>query len=322
MKRYIVLLLTFICVLATTGCGAVSHTETDYPAAIMAEGSIYLKSAAAMPAEIAPSAIIGYTTSYTDTYPEKDGETNFSRELNLPYAKVKGGIAVLYENEWYLCTPKDEAVGSGGGTISFYAEPTKEGTEPVVVDASSLSEKQAEELRKVIDDVDTWVNDALVDRLAYYFDGYIEFAGDQTLYYFTYEYNVIYFNQQFAEIPAEDMQVIKNIALANGVPVDLYLEQPGSFSYAEVTATFKAGDPGVKSEGFMNTESVPISGRIWDVKTQALNECTIEYDTVTVGYDETAEVWEITYSTANTLGNCQSVYMNRDGVTLLIVYGE
>ncbi|MBQ3194801.1 MAG: hypothetical protein IJB59_14665, partial [Oscillospiraceae bacterium] len=267
------------------------------------------------------SAIIGYTTSYTDTYPEKDGETNFNRELNMPYARVEGGIAVLYENEWYLCTPKEENAGSGGGTISFYSEPTREGTDPVDYHCSSISKKQAEELRKIIDDVDTWVNDALVDRLAYYFDGHIEFAGDKKLYYFSYEYNVIYFSQQFAEIPAEDMQVIKDIAISKGIPVDLHLEQPGSFSYTEVTATFKTGDPGVKSEGFVNTESAPIS-RIWDVKTQALNECTIEYDTVTVNYDETAKVWEVTCSTANTLGNCQSVYMDENGVTLLIVYGE
>ena len=320
MKRYIALILAIVCVLALAGCAP--HTEKDYPAAIMVEGTVYLKSAAAMPAEIDESSIIGYTTSYTDTYPEKDGETNFNRELNMPYARVEGGIAVLYENEWYLCTQKDEEAGAGGGTIAFYAEPTREGRKPVSSGATSLSMKRAEELRKIIDDVNTWVNDALVDRLAYYFDGHIEFAGDKTLYYFTYEYNVIYFNQQFAEIPAEDMQYIKNIAIASGYPVDLHLEQPGSFSYAEVTAAYKAGDPGVKSEGFVNTESVPMSSRIWDVKTQALNECTIEYDTVTVNYDETAKVWEVTYSTANTLGNCQSVYMDENGVTLLIVYGE
>ena len=319
MKRYITLLLAIVCVLALAGCG--SHTEKDYPAAIMVEGTVYLKSAAAMPAEIDESAIIGYTTSYTDTYPEKDGETNFNREVNMPYARVEGGIAVLYENEWYLCTPKDENAGSGGGTISFYSEPTRENTEPAVVDCSSISKKQAKELRRMIDDVDEWIDDHSVNRLAYYFDGHIEFSGDKTLYYFTYEYNVIYYNHYFAEIPAEDMQVIKDIAIAKGMPVDLHLEQPGSFSYAEVTATFKSGDSGVKSEGFVNTEFAPIS-RIWDVKTQALNECTIEYDTVNVNYDEAAKVWEVTYSTANTLGNCQSVYMDENGVTLLIVYGE
>lgn len=40
-------------------------------------------------------------------FPEKDGETNFNRELKMPYAKVTDGIAVLYENEWRLCTPDD-----------------------------------------------------------------------------------------------------------------------------------------------------------------------------------------------------------------------
>ena len=33
----------------------------------------------------------------TDTFPEKDGETNFNREIGMPYAKVEEGIAVLYE---------------------------------------------------------------------------------------------------------------------------------------------------------------------------------------------------------------------------------
>lgn len=115
------------------------NTSTVYPAAIMAEGEIYLKSATAMPAEIDESAIIGYTSSYTDTYPEKDGETNFNRELGMPYAKVDGGVAVLYENEWHLCTPKDKDAGSGEGVISFYGEPTREGTNPVAINASTIS---------------------------------------------------------------------------------------------------------------------------------------------------------------------------------------
>ena len=319
MKRTGVVLLIMLCLLFT-GCSSVT-TETDYPAAIMVDGTVYYLSVA-VPGEIDESAVIGYTDSYTNTFPEKNGQTNFNRETGMPYARVKEGIAVLYENEWHICYAKDEESGSGGGDISFYAEPTREGTKPASVSATSLSKKQAEELRKIIDDVDTWVSDALVDRLAYYFDGHIEFAGDKKLYYFSYEHNVIYFSQQFAEIPAEAMQVIKNIAIASGLLVDLHLEQPGSFSYAEVTAVFKAGDPGVKSEGFVNAESVPMSGRIWDVKTQALNECTIEYDTVIVNYDETAKVWEVAYSTANTMGNCQSVYMDENGVTLLIVYGE
>lgn len=122
MKQTAILLLSIVCVLAFAGCGLGSHTETDYAAAIMAEGRIYLKSAGAMPAEVDESAIIGYTTSYTDTFPEKDGETNFNRELNMPYARVKDGIAVLYEHEWYLCTPMDGEAGSGAEPAPVFHE--------------------------------------------------------------------------------------------------------------------------------------------------------------------------------------------------------
>ena len=89
--------------------GARDTSETaqagDYPAAIQIEGRIYLLAEAPMPAEIEESAIIGRTTSYTDSWPQQDGETNFSRELDLPYARVEGGMAVLLDHEWYFCEP-------------------------------------------------------------------------------------------------------------------------------------------------------------------------------------------------------------------------
>lgn len=87
MKRMSAMLLVMLFLLLV-GCSAVG-TETDYPAAIMAEGTVYLKSVTAMPAEIDESAIIGYTTSYTDTYPEKDGETKF--QPRTEYALCQSG---------------------------------------------------------------------------------------------------------------------------------------------------------------------------------------------------------------------------------------
>ena len=77
----------------------------DYPAVIMVNDTIYLLEGVPMPVEVDESAIIGYTESFTDTFPENNGETNFNPELGMPYAQVEGGIAVLYQNEWYLCTP-------------------------------------------------------------------------------------------------------------------------------------------------------------------------------------------------------------------------
>lgn len=114
MKKWITLAMSLIFVFAITGCSGSSpeisekvSTAVDYPAAIMVDNTIYLLSSEPMPAEINESAIVGYTNSYTDGFPENNGETNFNRELNMPYAKVSGGIAVLYENEWYLCSPKE-----------------------------------------------------------------------------------------------------------------------------------------------------------------------------------------------------------------------
>ena len=106
MKRTIgLLLLAYLLGLTACSIKGGPYTETDYAAAIMVDSTIYYKTATAMPAEVDESAILGYTESYTDTFPEKDGETNFNRELAMPYAKVEGGVAVLYENEWYLCMP-------------------------------------------------------------------------------------------------------------------------------------------------------------------------------------------------------------------------
>lgn len=217
MRKIILLLLSVISIMTLTGC--MTGVETDYAAAIMVEGEIYLKTATAIPAEIDESGIIGYTKSYTETFPKKDGQTNFSRKTGLPYARVEDGIAILIENEWYLCTPMEQSVtkcqDEAAGYITFYTEPTIEHAETVTIKCGiELTEEQAEKLKTIIDSVDEdkWVDDHSVDRLAYYFDGDIQFIDREHTYRFTYEYNVIYYDHYFAEIPEEDMQYIKSMA--------------------------------------------------------------------------------------------------------------
>lgn len=75
------------------------------------------------------------------------------------------------------------------------------------------------------------------------------------------------------------------------------------------------------SGGFKNTSESPITNSS-EASERAKNECTIEHDTVTVRYDSRDDVWSVTFSTRATLGGCQTVYLNGNGVTLLIVYGE
>lgn len=222
MKRILATLLCLIiCTAALCGCSELlKGVETDYPAAIMVEGEVYLKSGSPMPAEVDPSAIIGYTDSYTDTFPKKDGETNFNRELDMPYARVEGGIAVLYENEWYLCTPMNEDAkpvenNKVYGTAVFYDGPVKEAQaskKSITVGHSvELTQEQADKLKAVVDNVDEWTDDHMVDRLAYWFNGHFELADREFEYYFTYQYNVIYYDHYFAEIPEDDMRFIMEL---------------------------------------------------------------------------------------------------------------
>lgn len=104
-----------------------------------------------------------------------------------------------------------------------------------------------------------------------------------------------------------------------------------SFSYQEDAAVYRAGDPGVKTTGFVNTDPCPIKGQNAAAE-RARNECTIAYNATSESYDPHTEMWRIDFFTAAVVqdngdiwtvaGNCQSVYLNSDGVTQLIVYGE
>ena len=124
MKKYISILVSILCILSSVGCG--EGKETMYLQGILVDGVFYEKSYQPMPAEVDESAIIGYVESYTDTIPKKDGESNISKDIiGAPYAKVEGGIAILYENEWYLCKAEtsEETVEDmePGETLNSYA---------------------------------------------------------------------------------------------------------------------------------------------------------------------------------------------------------
>ena len=108
MKKMTAFVLALFCVFGMPGC--LQRKETMYQLGLMVDGVFYEKSSEPMPAEVDESAIIGCINAYTDTFPDEDGETNISKDLiNTPYAKVKGSIAILFENEWYLCKAEDSA---------------------------------------------------------------------------------------------------------------------------------------------------------------------------------------------------------------------
>ena len=117
----------------------------------------------------------------------------------------------------------NKCLDEAAGNMTFYEEPVKEAH----YDAGAvtvrlyrgLNEEQADKFRDILDDVDEWTDDHSVDRLAYYFDGDFELSDREHKYYFTYEYNVIYYDHYYAEIPAEDMQYIMDLgAVSDELP--------------------------------------------------------------------------------------------------------
>lgn len=62
---------------------------------------------------------------------------------------------------------------------------------------------------------------------------------------------------------------------------------------------------------------------------QAENECTIAYNATSEYYDNQAEMWRVDFQTIRReqgvvmlVGTRQSVYLDNDGITHLIVYHE
>ena len=93
------------------------------------------------------------------------------------------------------------------------------------------------------------------------------------------------------------------------------------FSYAEHLEAYPAGTPGVKYEGFINTDEYDVLYESQALE-RAKSECTVEWDTSHIAFDRKARIWLVEFSKADVDGGCQSVYLTEKGITVLIVYGE
>ena len=93
------------------------------------------------------------------------------------------------------------------------------------------------------------------------------------------------------------------------------------FSYSDVLAVYSEETVGVRQDGFVNTEKSDVvnAGKAIEL---AKKECNIDYNSVSVAYDEQEKVYCVEFGTIDTLGGCQSVYLSTEGITLLIISGE
>ena len=187
------------------------------------------------------------------------------------------------------------------------------------VDGSSfdLSEGNSKTLRQILDS-GSWVPDATDCS-----SDYVLTFDSRTIYYHS---DCGTFNEwleqghQSLRLSDAGREVVNAIIQAV-IPHALSPVEILPFSYEEVLQTWGKSDPGVKTDGFQNTSEAVIATP-QQVIERAQNECTIEYNTTALAYDSAADIWRVTFYTEGSAGNSQDVYLNGNGLTALIIYGE
>ena len=97
----------------------------------------------------------------------------------------------------------------------------------------------------------------------------------------------------------------------------------GPFSWAEVQAEYgNLNEPGIIHSGFANTAVSEINTAD-EAISLAMNEHRMSIDeSCSVFYDNGADVWQVYFYVPNAAGGDCAVYINGEGITLLIVAGE
>ena len=183
--------------------------------------------------------------------------------------------------------------------------------------AFDLSKENAKTIQQILD-AGSWVSDA-TDCAS---DCVLTFDG-RTIYYHsdcgTFNERLEQSNQSL-RLSDADRETVNAIIQAI-IPHDLSPVEILPFSYEKVLQMWRKSDSGVKSDGFQNTSEAVIATP-QQVIERAQNECTIEYDTTSLAYDSAADIWRVTFYTEGSVGNSQDVYLNGNGLTALIIYGE
>ena len=108
---------------------------------------------------------------------------------------------------------------------------------------------------------------------------------------------------------------------SNTEPVTKSVDKAPAFSYAEDEKAISKQTTGVKTEGFKNTKNASI-GTVEEAITLAQKEKNIESDSVNMFYDAETKICKVIFYTEGAQDEIQTVYLDKDGKTILIVYGE
>lgn len=117
----------------------------------------------------------------------------------------------------------------------------------------------------------------------------------------------------------------KRFCKLEDVILDVMEKQSGAkmlwdFSLDSDVAFYKEERKKVKTAGFKNTKPIEIKNKVEAIK-RAKKEVTGKYNEIYVYFDSETSAWKISFYHTE-LGNDQTIYLSKDGITKLIVCGE
>lgn len=93
---YVVIAIAVVAVLALLA-STMGGSRIDYPAMLMVDDVLYVDTFTPA-SNVEEEDILGYTKSYTNKEPRRNGQSNF--EVGSAYATAENGLAVQCGGEW------------------------------------------------------------------------------------------------------------------------------------------------------------------------------------------------------------------------------
>ena len=100
------------------------------------------------------------------------------------------------------CGEKEPVRPEKAGTTVLYSEPVEEGKKPQSYFSVPMSAAECEAIREMLNGA-SWQDDNAADREPFFFDGSFSFAGEETVYYFSFDACVIYYDHFYAVVSEE-----------------------------------------------------------------------------------------------------------------------
>ena len=122
-------------------------------------------------------------------------------------------LALIFVLSLFGCSEEDVT-----GVATFYSDSTLERNEPTSSVDVELSEEQVKRIKKIIKSVRKPTDDAACDRLEFYFDCEIKFSDSEFVYYFSYKYQVVYYDHYFGGLSEEDVKYLEELGKSVGMP--------------------------------------------------------------------------------------------------------